>query len=225
MTNEGRTTGNGDAENRERHAAQTGIYGKALGRMMQSEETGSEGMKESKKETSESRNRPAPVRQVDERRAGEKRSETSFFGSDIRSAIRRKIQESASDGVEEIAESLREVMDRLRSNNQDTAARFVEIVADRTSDFSEYIRQTDPTSVLSDVKDAAKMQPGLLIAGALAAGLLVARIIRNSDSGAGEARAENYQAFRSESIREEPRMFESGSTEEIQYFSHREDVG
>ena len=82
----------------------------------------------------------------------------------------------ASEGIGAVAQAVRQSMGALRDQEHDVLARYVERAADRIDRFSRRVRQKDVVELAHDVEDLARRQPVLFLGGALALGLVGARV-------------------------------------------------
>ena len=91
----------------------------------------------------------------------------------------------AADSIDSIAGAVRGTGDRLRSDNQTTAANLTDSLADQVERLSSYLRTRDLTSVRDDLERFARQQPTVAIGVALAVGMLGARFIKSSPRRGG----------------------------------------
>jgi len=82
----------------------------------------------------------------------------------------------ASDGIGAVAQAVRQSMRPLRDREHDVFARYVERAADHIEGFSRRVRQKDVIELAHDAEDLARRQPVLFLGGALALGLIGARL-------------------------------------------------
>lgn len=96
----------------------------------------------------------------------------------------------AADSIDSIVSAVRGTGDRLRSDNQTTAANLTDSLADQVERLSSYLRTRDLSSVRGDLERFAREQPTVAIGVALAIGMLGARFIKSSPrrSGGGSPR-------------------------------------
>jgi len=98
----------------------------------------------------------------------------------------------AADSIDSIASAVRGTGDRLRSDNQTTAANLTDSLADQVERLSSYLRNRDLTSVREDLERFARQQPTVAIGVALAIGMLGARFIKSSPRRGGETPSRGY---------------------------------
>jgi len=98
----------------------------------------------------------------------------------------------AADSIDSIASAVRGTGDRLRSDNQTTAANLTSSLADQVERLSSYLRTRDLTSVREDLERFARQQPSVAIGVALAVGMLGARFIKSSPRRAGGTSGRGY---------------------------------
>lgn len=100
-------------------------------------------------------------------------------------------KDRATDGLGSIAQAVRQTTDRLREDQQDMVAQYVEKAADQIERLSTSLRDKDVNEIVQDVQRFARRQPALFIGGSFAVGLLAARFLKSSS----EARsADEYRA-------------------------------
>jgi ElaB/YqjD/DUF883 family membrane-anchored ribosome-binding protein len=98
----------------------------------------------------------------------------------------------AADSIDSIASAVRGTGDRLRSDNQTTAANLTDSLADQVERISSYLRTRDLTSVREDLERFARQQPSVAIGVALAIGMLGARFIKSSPRRTGGTSRRGY---------------------------------
>jgi ElaB/YqjD/DUF883 family membrane-anchored ribosome-binding protein len=86
----------------------------------------------------------------------------------------------AADSIDSIAGAVRGTGDRLRSDNQTTAANLTDSLAEQVERLSSYLRTRDLSSVRQDLERFARQQPSVALGVALAVGMLGARFIKSS---------------------------------------------
>ncbi len=89
-------------------------------------------------------------------------------------------KDRATDGLGTIAHAVRQTTDKLREDQQDVVAQYVEKAADQIERFSNSLREKDVTELLEDAQRFARRQPALFIGGSFAVGLLAARFLKSS---------------------------------------------
>lgn len=96
-------------------------------------------------------------------------------------------KDRATEGIDTLAHAVRQTTDRLRDEQHETAAQYVERAAEQLERLSTGLRQKDVNELLQDAQRLARRRPALLIGGSFAAGLLVARFLKSSrESRPGE---------------------------------------
>ena len=98
-----------------------------------------------------------------------------------------QLQQQVDDGAQKVAGSLRSVGEELETmagaahDSNALAATAVREVGTRAGSLATRIEQGGVQSLASDVRRFAAQRPGLFLAGALAAGVVVGRMVRNVD--------------------------------------------
>jgi hypothetical protein len=85
----------------------------------------------------------------------------------------------AADGLGGVADALARTAGNLKQDNE-AVGRYAKIAADRIEDAARYIRSADWNDMLTGAEDFARRNPVWFIGGAVAAGFLAARMVRNA---------------------------------------------
>lgn len=91
----------------------------------------------------------------------------------------------ASETLDHVARVVRDAGSELRGE-QPQIATVADVAAQRVEDLSAYLREHDSREVIGAVEDVARRQPALVVAGGLALGVMLGRLIRSAD-GRGDA--------------------------------------
>ena len=94
-------------------------------------------------------------------------------------------KDRATDGLGTIVQAVRQTSDRLRDDQQDTIARYVESTAVQLERFADTLRDKNVDELLQDVQRLARRQPALFVGGSFALGLLAARFLKSSQTSDG----------------------------------------
>lgn len=90
----------------------------------------------------------------------------------------------AADAVRGMAGALHRAAGDLKPENE-TMGRYTDMAADRLDQFAGYLRGADWSDVITQAEDMARRQPAWFIGGAMVAGFVAARLIKNAaESGA-----------------------------------------
>lgn len=95
----------------------------------------------------------------------------------------------AADAVRGMAGALHRAAGDLKPENE-TMGRYTDMAAERLDRFAGYLRSTDWSQVVEEAEDMARRQPAWFIGGAMAAGFLLARAVKNT--AAPRARRDDY---------------------------------
>ena len=115
----------------------------------------------------------------------EAKSQTKHLAHQAKNELRQQVDE----GTHKVAGSLRSVGQELETmagsanDSNDLAATAVREVGTRVGSFADRIEQGGVQSLASDVRRFAAQRPGIFLAGAVAAGVVVGRLVRNLDLG------------------------------------------
>jgi hypothetical protein len=86
----------------------------------------------------------------------------------------------ATDSITSIANAVRGSTSKLRDEQHDVLAQYVETFADQLERFSTNLRGKDMNELLDDARDFARRQPALFVGGSFALGLLAGRFLKSS---------------------------------------------
>ena len=90
----------------------------------------------------------------------------------------------AADSLGSVAQALRQSSDQLRSSDSGMPVhQYVSTAADRVERFSNYLRRSSVSDMMSQAEDFARRQPAVFIGGAVMLGLLAARFLKSSNRG------------------------------------------
>jgi hypothetical protein len=90
--------------------------------------------------------------------------------------------EQTSERLDQVAHAVREAGNELRGQ-QPQLASVAETAAERVEDVSRYLRQHDLRDVIQEAESWAHRQPAIVIAGGLALGIALGRVLRTADGG------------------------------------------
>lgn len=93
----------------------------------------------------------------------------------------------ATDGLDSIAQAVRQTTQQLRSQDQAAIAGYIDKAADGLEQLSRRLRDKEVDELMRDARNIARRQPALFIGGSFALGILAARFIKSSQrDGASE---------------------------------------
>jgi hypothetical protein len=93
-------------------------------------------------------------------------------------------KDRATDGLGTIAEAVRKTTQELRRDKHDTAAEYVERAADGLERVSRHLKGKDLGELFRDATNFARRRPVMFVGSAFALGLVTARFLKSSPSGA-----------------------------------------
>lgn len=105
----------------------------------------------------------------------------------------------AAEAVGGVAGALHRAAGQLKPENE-TMGRYTDMAAERLDQFAGYLRGANWSDVVSEAEDLARRQPVWFIGGAMAAGFLAARLIKN----AAEPRAGRERDYSARTARRLP---------------------
>lgn len=127
---------------------------------------------------------------------------------DLLDQTRAQVTEQAGTAQAKLGESLRSLVDELRSmgegsgNGQGPAAELARTLADRGSAFADMISDKQPGELVQELRTFAARRPGGFLLGALAAGVVAGRLTRgvkdassSDDSGTSALPARTTTAY------------------------------
>jgi hypothetical protein len=86
----------------------------------------------------------------------------------------------ATEGLDAIAQAVRQSTGQLRNDHHETVAQYVDKAAEQLERLSGKLRDKDIGELLDDAQRLARRQPALFIGGSFALGLLAARFLKSS---------------------------------------------
>jgi ElaB/YqjD/DUF883 family membrane-anchored ribosome-binding protein len=128
-------------------------------------------------------------RHAAEEMVGTARRGAARVGEQLREAAQAALREQkdrAADTVHGLAEALRRTAGSFEREENRAIARYAEQAAAQVDRFSETVRAREIGDLLAEAEDFARRQPSLFLAGAVATGFVIGRILaRPGESGAG----------------------------------------
>ena len=116
-------------------------------------------------------------------------------------------KDRGTDALGSVAQAVRSSTQRLRDEQHDTIAGYVDKAADQIENWSRRLKEKDIDELLTDVQRLARRQPAVFIGSAFALGLVGARFLKSS-------RQQNEYGYGSESRRNmygtQPQMSTAG---------------
>jgi hypothetical protein len=79
----------------------------------------------------------------------------------------------AAENLDQVAGVLRRTSQELSSGENQTIAQYAEAAAEQVERFSGYLKNHEVGELVNDLRDVARRQPEMFVAGALAAGFLI----------------------------------------------------
>jgi ElaB/YqjD/DUF883 family membrane-anchored ribosome-binding protein len=91
-------------------------------------------------------------------------------------------KEKAAEGLHDVADALRQTAENVPAERQQVS-RFAETAARKVEEFSEFLRGKDMDQLVADAERFIRQKPAVFLGGSLAAGFLLARMLRSGASG------------------------------------------
>ncbi|HEY0007212.1 MAG TPA: hypothetical protein VGB55_00685 [Tepidisphaeraceae bacterium] len=89
-------------------------------------------------------------------------------------------KERTATTLTDVGNALQNAADRLRQDNDDNIASYIDAVAGLSNRAGSYLREADVSALVGDVQSVARRNPGLFLGGMFIAGLAVARFAKAS---------------------------------------------
>ena len=119
---------------------------------------------------------------------------------------------AAADHLENLSQPLHEAVDRLQERNPGLVSDYSRRAVDGLDTLAAALRDRDVPSMVRSVEGFARRQPGLFVAGSVAAGFLLARFLKSSAHGQDDpslrrddARYRSAREMRATNVEKEPR--------------------
>jgi ElaB/YqjD/DUF883 family membrane-anchored ribosome-binding protein len=109
-------------------------------------------------------------------------SDSSFVGR-VRDRAGERLsaqKDRATEGMQTMAQAVRDVTHKLRDDRHDTIAEYVDRAAEQLDRLSEQVRNKDVGDLFQEAQDFARRRPGMFVGSAFAVGLLGARFLKSS---------------------------------------------
>ncbi|MDN5869720.1 MAG: hemerythrin domain-containing protein, partial [Nitrococcus sp.] len=106
---------------------------------------------------------------------------------------------AAANQTRRIADALHATSEHLARESQPGLARYLSDAADGLNRFSNRFTRGDVEGLLQEARDTAKRNPALLLGGAIAAGFLLTRFIRSTETPSSEVPAGTGTLYRAPS--------------------------
>jgi hypothetical protein len=89
-------------------------------------------------------------------------------------------KDRVTGGLGTLAQAVRQTTERLRDEDHDSVAEYVERAAEQLERLSNNLRDKDVNELLQDAQRLARRRPALFIGGSFAVGLIAARFLKSS---------------------------------------------
>ena len=109
-----------------------------------------------------------------------------------RGRVRVEVDRRSTDVGEQatsVADAMRQSAQQLREQGKDPAAKPVEQVAQRVEQAGSWLRDSDGDTILGDVEDFARRNPLAVVAGGVAVGFALSRVLKASSTQRYEQRS------------------------------------
>jgi hypothetical protein len=118
-----------------------------------------------------------------ERAADQARAKTQEAGAQARDRVRDEVDRRSTQAGEQAgsaAQALRQASERLRQDGNEPVANGMEQVAQRVESAGSWLRDADGDRILRDVEDFGRRNPLAVVAGSVAVGFAVSRLLKAS---------------------------------------------
>jgi ElaB/YqjD/DUF883 family membrane-anchored ribosome-binding protein len=113
------------------------------------------------------------------------------FGAQMRDAAQSVLNDQkgrVADAVHGLAEALRRTAHSLERDENPAVARYADQAAAQIDRFSETVRQRELADLLAGTEDFARRRPSLFVAGAVATGFVIGRLLARPSEGGNAPR-------------------------------------
>jgi ElaB/YqjD/DUF883 family membrane-anchored ribosome-binding protein len=145
------------------------------------------------------------------------KSEVGHQARNLVGQVRDQVSGQVSTQKERAAGGIRTVSDQLRSmadstENEGMASNLVSSAASRAGDVAGWLESREPADLLEDVKRFARRRPGVFIAIAAGAGIVVGRLAKSLASGNdGSDQGTSARTARTDYIGADPTLATTGT--------------
>jgi len=116
-------------------------------------------------------------------------------GQQARDRVRDEVDRRSTEAGEQAgstAQALRQASQRLREDGNEPVAKGMEQVAQRVESAGSWLRETDGDRILRDVEDFGRRNPLAVVAGGVAVGFAVSRLLKASSRRRYDDSRENW---------------------------------
>src|SRR5215208_1632560 len=127
--------------------------------------------------------------------ADQARAKTQEVSAQARDRVRDQVDRRSTEAGEQAgsaAQALRDTSDRLRQEGNEPVAKGMEQVAQRVESAGSWLRDTDGDRILRDVEDFGRRNPMAVVAGGVALGFAVSRLLKASSRRRYEESRESW---------------------------------
>jgi hypothetical protein len=146
------------------------------------------------------------------------KNEVGHQAKNLVGQVRNQVSGQVSTQKERAAGGIRTVSDQLRSmadssETEGMASNLVSQAASRAGDVAGWLEAREPADLLEDVKRFARRRPGLFIAIAAGAGIVVGRLAKSLTSGDDSSKQQysGYRGGQDDFIGEDPTIATTGT--------------
>jgi ElaB/YqjD/DUF883 family membrane-anchored ribosome-binding protein len=118
-------------------------------------------------------------------KAGQVADKAREGAGQAREKVREQVDQRSTQAGEQVSSAAgdaRSMAEELRKQGKDTPARYAEQAADRAERVGGYLKDADGDTILRDVEDFARKNPWAAVAGGVALGFTVSRLLKASSS-------------------------------------------
>jgi len=102
-------------------------------------------------------------------------------------------KDRATEGIDSVAQAVRQSTQQLRDQKHETIAQYVEQAADQLERFARRMKDRNVGDLAREAQELARRRPALFIGSAFALGLLGARFLKSSSSN-GRSEQRTFRA-------------------------------
>lgn len=123
--------------------------------------------------------------------AGTAKDQAQQTAQQAKGQIRDQVDQRSTQAGEQVlttTEAIRQASSSLRDKGQDGPARFVDQAADRLESAGSWLKDSDGDRILSDAEDFGRRNTWAVVAGGVAIGVVLSRVLKASSSERYESR-------------------------------------
>jgi ElaB/YqjD/DUF883 family membrane-anchored ribosome-binding protein len=117
--------------------------------------------------------------------AGQAQEKAREAGQQMRGRVREQVDQRSTQAGEQLRDAsgdVRSFAQQLREQGKDKPAQYAEQAAERAERVGDYLNESDGERILHDVEDFGRRNPWAVVAGGVALGFMVSRLLKASSN-------------------------------------------